>query len=151
MILRSLLIVATPYHICRHGDKIIGIFMFYFHFHFAVHIIYIFGRSNNTKKTSCIRFFYSVHIFYIPRISLFCILIIHIIYAGKATKPSVHSYSIFIFIFPGLQEKPIVYSLSSFGTADCIWSVISSFSNLNRRSSSLCLFYHVPLKRDQGD
>ena len=36
-------------------------------------------------------------------------------------------------------------------TAYCIWSVISSFSNLNRRSSSLGLFCHVPLKRDQGD
>jgi len=32
---------------------------------------------------------------------------------------------------------------------DCIWSVISSFSNLNRWSSSPGLFYHVPLKRDQ--
>jgi len=38
-----------------------------------------------------------------------------------------------------------------FGTAYCIWSVIFSFSNLNRWSSSLGLFYHVPLKRDQGD
>jgi len=36
-------------------------------------------------------------------------------------------------------------------TAYCISSVISSFSNLNRRSSSLGLFCHVPLKRDQGD
>jgi len=36
-------------------------------------------------------------------------------------------------------------------TAYCIWSVISSFSNLNRSSSSLGLFYHVPLKRAQGD
>ena len=36
-------------------------------------------------------------------------------------------------------------------TAYCIWSVIFSFSNLNRRSSSLGLFYHIPLKRDQGD
>jgi len=30
-------------------------------------------------------------------------------------------------------------------------SVISSFSNLNRRSSSLGLFYNVPVERDQGD
>ena len=36
-------------------------------------------------------------------------------------------------------------------TAYCMWSVISSFSNLNRWSSSLGLFYRVPLKRDQGD
>jgi len=36
-------------------------------------------------------------------------------------------------------------------TAYCIWSVISSFSNLIRSSSSLGFFYHVPLKRDQGD
>jgi len=36
-------------------------------------------------------------------------------------------------------------------TAYWIWSVISSFSNLNRWSSSLGLFYHVPLKRDQWD
>jgi len=28
-------------------------------------------------------------------------------------------------------------------------NVISSFSNLNRLSGSLGLFYHVPLKRDQ--
>ena len=32
-------------------------------------------------------------------------------------------------------------------TAYCIWSVISSFSNLNRWSSSLGLFCHVPLKK----
>ena len=36
-------------------------------------------------------------------------------------------------------------------TVYCIWSVISSISNLNRESSSLGLFYHVPLKRDQRD
>jgi len=36
-------------------------------------------------------------------------------------------------------------------TAYCICSVISSVSNPNRCSSSLGLFYHVPLKRDQGD
>jgi len=41
------------------------------------------------------------------------------------------------------------YVISS--TAYCIWSVISSISNLNRWSSSLCLFYHVLLKRDQGN
>jgi len=38
-----------------------------------------------------------------------------------------------------------------FGTAYCIWSVISSFSNLHSCSSSLGLLCHVPLKRDQGD
>jgi len=37
-------------------------------------------------------------------------------------------------------------------TAYCgIRNVISSFSNLNRWSSSLGLFYYVPLKRDQWD
>ena len=36
-------------------------------------------------------------------------------------------------------------------TAYCIWSVISPFSNLNRGSSSLGFFCHVPLKRDQQD
>jgi len=36
-------------------------------------------------------------------------------------------------------------------TACCIWRVISSISNLNRWSSSWCLFCHVPLKRDQLD
>ena len=34
-------------------------------------------------------------------------------------------------------------------TAYCIWSVISPISN--PLSSSPGLFYHVPLKRDQGD
>jgi len=34
-------------------------------------------------------------------------------------------------------------------TAYCIWSVISPISALNRLPSSLGLFYHVPLKRDQ--
>ena len=33
----------------------------------------------------------------------------------------------------------------------CICSVVSLFSNLNRWSGSLGLFYHVPLKRDQWD
>ena len=32
-------------------------------------------------------------------------------------------------------------------TPYCIWSVISSISNLNQESSSLGLFCHVPLKR----
>ena len=36
-------------------------------------------------------------------------------------------------------------------TAYCNWSVISSISNLNRWSSSLGLFCHVPVKRDQWD
>jgi len=36
-------------------------------------------------------------------------------------------------------------------TAWCISSVLSSFSNLNRSSSSLGLFCHVPLKRNQWD
>ena len=36
-------------------------------------------------------------------------------------------------------------------TACCIRSVISSSSNLNPWSSTLGLFYHVPLQRDQGD
>jgi len=34
-------------------------------------------------------------------------------------------------------------------TAYCIWSVISPISKLNRLSSPLRLFGHVPLKRDQ--
>ena len=36
-------------------------------------------------------------------------------------------------------------------TANCVWSVVFLFSNLNRWSGSLGLFYHVPLKRDLGD
>ena len=36
------------------------------------------------------------------------------------------------------------------GTAYCIWSDISLISNLSQWSSSLGLFCHVPLKRDQG-
>jgi len=36
-------------------------------------------------------------------------------------------------------------------TAYCIWSVISSFSNLNRWFSSPGLLYHVVLKSDPGD
>ena len=36
-------------------------------------------------------------------------------------------------------------------TANCIWNIISSFSNLNRSCSFPGLFYHVPLKRDHGD
>ena len=33
--------------------------------------------------------------------------------------------------------------------AKCIWSVLSSISNLNRCSSSLGLFFQIPLKRGQ--
>jgi len=47
--------------------------------------------------------------------------------------------------------NPSYWSSQSLYTACCIWSVISSSSNLNRWSSSRGLFYHVPLKRDQGD
>jgi len=36
-------------------------------------------------------------------------------------------------------------------TAYCFWSVISPISKLNRSSSSLLSFWHVPLKRDQLD
>jgi len=38
-----------------------------------------------------------------------------------------------------------------YSTAHCIGSVISSVSNVNRCSSSLGLFDHVPCKRDQWD
>jgi len=41
--------------------------------------------------------------------------------------------------------------LKPWSAAYCFWSVISSFSNLNRLSSSLGLFCHVPLKKDQWD
>jgi len=34
-------------------------------------------------------------------------------------------------------------------TAYCIWRIISSISNFNQQSSSLGLFGHVSLKRDQ--
>jgi len=37
----------------------------------------------------------------------------------------------------------------TFCTAYCMWSVISSIPNLNPCSSSLGLFCHAPLKRDQ--
>jgi len=37
------------------------------------------------------------------------------------------------------------------GTIYCIWSISTSFSNLNRWSRYPLLFYHVFLKRDQGD
>jgi len=47
--------------------------------------------------------------------------------------------------------NPSYLSSQSLYTAHCIWSVISSSSNLNRWSSPLGLFYHVPLKKDQGD
>jgi len=43
------------------------------------------------------------------------------------------------------------HHMVSLGTAYSIWIFISSLSNLNRWSSSLGLFYHVQLKRDQGD
>jgi len=51
----------------------------------------------------------------------------------------------------GFRVVGLKIQLQTLCTAYCIWSVISSFSNLNRRSSSLGLFCHVPLKRDQGD
>jgi hypothetical protein len=48
-------------------------------------------------------------------------------------------------------EHPLLESRDSSvmkTTACSVWSLISWFSNLNRWSSSLGLFYHVPLKRD---
>jgi len=42
----------------------------------------------------------------------------------------------------------VVY-VSTLVTAYCIWSVMSSISNLSRDSSSVNLFCHVPWKRDQ--
>ena len=45
----------------------------------------------------------------------------------------------------------MLYCLSCMFTAYCFGSAISWFSNLNWWSSSLGLFSHVPLKRDQGD
>ena len=41
--------------------------------------------------------------------------------------------------------------MSDRNTAYCIGRVNFSFSNLNRQSSSLGLFCHIPLKRDQWD
>jgi len=43
----------------------------------------------------------------------------------------------------------VTHSCANRVTACCIWSVISPISALNRLPSSLGLFYHVPLKRDQ--
>jgi len=42
-----------------------------------------------------------------------------------------------------------IYLRVSSGTAYCIWSVASPISKLNRWCSSLYLFCHVPLKRNQ--
>jgi len=48
-------------------------------------------------------------------------------------------------------EDKASYHFTPHCTAYCIWSVISPISKLNQLSSSLGLFCHVPLKRDQLD
>ena len=50
-----------------------------------------------------------------------------------------------------MSHKWMGHVTYSIGSACCIWSVISSISNLNRWWSSLGLFCHVPLKKDQRD
>jgi len=50
-----------------------------------------------------------------------------------------------------LRESKSVSFYEALSTAYCIWSVISANLKLNRLSSSLRLFCHVPLQRDQLD
>ena len=59
------------------------------------------------------------------------------------------TFSELIFFIPAGWSNVLPASLRC--TAYCIWSVISLISNRNQLSSSLVLFCHVPLKRDQGD
>jgi len=51
------------------------------------------------------------------------------------------------------EEEPTnpQHQISKISTAYCIWSVVSSISNLNWCSRSLGLFCHVPSTRDKGD
>jgi len=51
----------------------------------------------------------------------------------------------------GLSNRVMSHSHFNSHTAYCIWNVKTWFSNFNHWSSSPSLFYHVPLKRDQGD
>jgi len=55
-------------------------------------------------------------------------------------------------VFVATVQGKILMSEATHTSTTCwIWSVISSFSILNRWSSPLGLFYHDSLKRDQGD
>jgi len=68
--------------------------------------------------------------------------------------PSFHPLVVGSTPFKNENTNPHGFELHSSpikSTAYCDWSVIFSFSILNWWSSSLGLFNHVPLKRDQGD
>jgi len=53
--------------------------------------------------------------------------------------------------YRALLRKMTYKDKASYGSSPPCTSVASSFSNLNQCSSSLGLFYLVPLKRNQGD
>jgi len=73
-------------------------------------------------------------------------------YRALLQKRPIVVRSLLIVATPYLVFGCLVYRYNMlYCTAYCIWSVISWISNLNRCSSSLGLFYHVPSKRDQGD
>ena len=61
-------------------------------------------------------------------------------------------FELWAFCNPELSPQVgLAVPLEIISTAYCIWSVISSISDLNRWSGCLGLLYYVPLKRDQGD
>jgi len=61
------------------------------------------------------------------------------------------SWAIYYRINMRVLHSYMYWTLYPHITTYCIWSVISSFSNFNRWSRSLGLFYHVPSKRDHED
>jgi len=83
-------------------------------------------------------------------------LFIHVHPIRKCTA-YLYMYTLFMNVHPICTRTPYLYMYSLFVSVQpiytCtpywIWSVIPPISKLNRRSSFLGLFCHVPLKRDQ--
>ena len=108
-------------------------------------------RAESVKPSDCAKLIYLLKclanwVCFAHRITAYCIWSGISSFIWDHIHMGSHSYGI-TFIWDHIHMGSHSYRL----TAYCIWSGISSISNLNRWSSSLGLFYHVPLKRDQGD
>jgi len=100
----------------------------------------------------CVLFVFAHQLIYVCTRTCICIYIYMRICIYMYVYVHTHMYTyIHMYICMYLHAHICMYMDIYILTTYCIWSVISSFSNLTRRSSSLGLFYHVPLKRDQDD
>ena len=168
IILRSLLILATPY---LRSKPYLGIL--YRNFAFSITPSHSISQTHRLRS----RYLHSTsHFCILYRSFAFSTTLSHFTLTDLAVYICIlhHTFTFDITLWNSVSQLRILHHTVAFyitdlavyfcilhptftfditdtfsrSTAYCIWSVISSFSNLNRSFSSLGLFYHVWLKRD---